>query len=594
MTNACEKLPKTLPAFMWHFLREFKYAALSFICVASIAGVWGPFNSLLIKHIIDMLPTLPHEGASQLLLPVSLIVLNFIIFDNFTWRTISYIHGKYVPRIMQLIMSQSMDYVLGHSNRFFQERLSGKISKHIIDLAESIGQLITNIAANFLRGLTLLSVAVITAYSVNPIFGIILLSWFVLFATGSFVMSKRLVVLSDAKSAQESIVSGEIVDALANQSNVRFFARHDYEKQRLVPYFEKWVREYQKTHFYSLKMHIVQGGLIAIMMAFASYFLVRLYAKNMVTIGDFALIFGLAMETGHMMWFTTIQLDEFHKEVGRCRQSISSLFVSLDIIDQQNAKDLECNAGQIAFKNISFGYNGVEPLFKKQSIEIKSGQKVGLVGYSGGGKSSFVNLIMRLYDVTDGMIQIDGQDIRRVTQKSLHDNIAIIPQDPVLFQRSIMENIRYGNIDATDDEVVEAAKRAHAHEFITQMPDGYDSLVGERGVKLSGGQRQRIAISRAALKNAPILMLDEATSQLDSVTEALIQDSLWELMQGKTTIVIAHRLSTLLHMDRILVFDQGNIVEDGSHEELVTANNLYKKLWDAQVGGFLGDDDRGE
>lgn len=196
--------------------------------------------------------------------------------------------------------------------------------------------------------------------------------------------------------------------------------------------------------------------------------------------------------------------------------------------------------------------------------------------------------------MTAGSILIDGQDIRGVTQDSLHNNIAMIPQDPSLFQRSLMENIRYGKIEATDQEVIEAAKRAHAHEFISKLPEGYNSLVGERGVKLSGGQRQRIAIARALLKNVPILILDEATSQLDSLTEQLIQESLWNLMQGKTTIVIAHRLSTLLHMDRILVFDKGKIVADGTHNELLAKVGLYKQLWDAQVGGFIGDEKLGD
>ena len=209
-------------------------------------------------------------------------------------------------------------------------------------------------------------------------------------------------------------------------------------------------------------------------------------------------------------------------------------------------------------------------------MTIEAGQKVGLVGYSGGGKSTFVNLILRLFDVTDGHILIDGQDIRNVTQDSLRSNIAMIPQDPSLFHRTLMENIRYGRIEATDEEVIEAAKKAHAHEFISKLPQGYESPVGERGVKLSGGQRQRIAIARAILKNAPILILDEATSQLDSVTESDIQESLWELMQGKTTIVIAHRLSTLLHMDRIIVFDQGKIVEDGTHTEFLRTMGYIK------------------
>ena len=295
------------------------------------------------------------------------------------------------------------------------------------------------------------------------------------------------------------------------------------------------------------------------------------------------------METGHMMWFTMSEVDEFNKAIGRCKQSLMSLMLPLEILDKPNATIMNCTHGKITFNNVKFHYKGTEPLFQNKSIEIKAGQKVGLVGYSGGGKSTFVNLILRLYDVTDGAILIDGQDIRDVTQDSLRGSIAMIPQDPSLFHRSLMDNIRYGRIDATDEEVISAAIKAHAHEFIEKLSQSYDSLVGERGVKLSGGQRQRIAIARAILKNAPILILDEATSQLDSVTESGIQESLWELMQDKTTIVIAHRLSTLLHMDRILVFDQGVIVEDGTHAELLANNGLYRNLWDAQVGGFLSD-----
>lgn len=293
-------------------------------------------------------------------------------------------------------------------------------------------------------------------------------------------------------------------------------------------------------------------------------------------------------------------LRDFIANWGAVDQAIALLETSqITHSDKPEATTLVFHKGTIIFNNVKFHYKGTKPLFQNKSIEIKAGQKVGLVGYSGGGKSTFVNLILRLYDVTDGAILIDGQDIRDVTQDSLRKNIAMIPQDPSLFHRSLMENIRYGRIDATDEEVIEAAKKSHAHEFISTLPQGYDSLVGERGVKLSGGQRQRIAIARAILKNAPILILDEATSQLDSVTESLIQESLWELMSSpvtrhgeqsaaiqknhkdwiaspsvrndglRTTIVIAHRLSTLLHMDRILVFDKGKIVEDGTHSELL-------------------------
>jgi ATP-binding cassette subfamily B protein len=339
-------------------------------------------------------------------------------------------------------------------------------------------------------------------------------------------------------------------------------------------------------------MHAIQGGLIAMMMACSCYFLVVLYGKNLVTIGDFALILGLSMETGHMVWFTMSEVDEFNKATGRCKQSLKTLMVPLEIEDKLNSTTLNCAKGAITFNRIAFHYKDNQPLFQNQSIEIKAGQKVGLVGYSGGGKSTFVHLILRIYDIKDGAILIDGQDIRNVTQASLRANIAMIPQDPSLFHRSLMENIRYGRIDASDAEVRSAAQKAHAHAFIEMLPQGYDSLVGERGIKLSGGQRQRIAIARAILKNAPILILDEATSQLDSVTENLIQTSLWQLMHDKTTLVIAHRLSTLLRMDRILVFDQGMIVEDGTHAQLLANNGLYKTLWDAQLGGFLPDKKR--
>ncbi|MGV8948429.1 MAG: ABC transporter ATP-binding protein [Candidatus Paracaedibacter sp.] len=246
--------------------------------------------------------------------------------------------------------------------------------------------------------------------------------------------------------------------------------------------------------------------------------------------------------------------------------------------------------GEIIFKDVGFHYKGTDPLFHKKSVVIKPGKKVGLVGFSGSGKTTFVNLILRLYDVTSGQILIDGQDIRDVTQDSLHEAIGMIPQDPSLFNHTLRENIRLGQTNATDAEIKLAAKKAYAHSFIKELPDQYDTMVGERGVKLSGGQRQRIAIARVVLKNAPILILDEATSQLDSVTEILIQDSMWELMQGKTALVIAHRLSTLLHMDRILVFDKGKIVQDGGHSELIAQEGLYKILWSAQVGGFLPED----
>lgn len=588
--NSSKNLPKGLYAFIWHFLRPYRSAVLISATLAICAGFWGPLNSILIKQIIDLLPHIQEANTSTLVLPAGLIVINFIVFDNFTWRGIDYIRCLYMPVIINHIIAESMDHVLGKSPQFFQDNLSGKISKQITTLADGIEKLTGSVATNFLRGSALLLAAFAASYFVNPVFCVILVLWFVLFASISILMSKKLVSLSTAQASTESIVVGELVDSVSNHSNIRIFARKSYENLRMVPFFMGYKKAYAATNFYALTMHTIQGGLIAIMMGLSTYFLIYLYGKNLVTIGDFALILGLSMETGHMMWFTMSEVDEFNKAVGRCKQSLYSLMSPLEIEDKPNATSLKCSKGQITFTGVKFHYKGTAPLFQNKTVTIESGQKVGLVGYSGGGKSTFVNLILRLYDVTDGQILIDGQDIRDVTQDSLRAAIGMIPQEPTLFQRNLMENIRYGRIEATDEEVIEAAKRAHAHEFITKLSQHYDSLVGERGVKLSGGQRQRIAIARALLKNAPILILDEATSQLDSVTENYIQESLWNLMQGKTTIVIAHRLSTLLHMDRILVFDQGKIVEDGTHAELLARKGLYKTLWDAQVGGFLSDD----
>jgi ATP-binding cassette subfamily B protein len=516
-----------------------------------------------------------------------LIVINFLVFDNLTWRSIGYIRAKYVPLIINRMVSQTVTYVLEHSSQFFQDNLSGKITKQITNLSDGLETLICTVFTNFLRGGSLVIIAFITSYFVNPIFCLIMVVWFILFASASLLMSSKFVSLSDKLSYAESTVVGEIVDTISNQSNIRMFANSKFENKRLVPFLDKQRIAYFNTYFYALIMHSVQGGLIALMMGFAGYFLIKLYNQNLLTVGDFALIFGLAMETGHMMWFTMSQVDEFNKAVGKCKQSISKLITPTEIQDSADAKLLVCDKGKINFNNVVFHYKGTNPLFNGLNVDIESGQKVGLVGYSGSGKSTFVNLILRFYDVTKGSILIDEQNIKEVTQESIRQHIAMIPQEPSMFHRSIMENIRYGKLNASDEEVIAAAMKAHAHEFIEQLPNKYSSLVGERGIKLSGGQRQRIAIARAILKNAPILILDEATSQLDSVTEALIQDSIWELMQNKTTLIIAHRLSTLLHMDRILVFDKGQIVEDGTHEQLLLNNGLYKKLWDSQVGGFL-------
>jgi len=582
-------LSRNLGSFIWHFLKPYKSIVVIYVFIAMFAGCWGPFNSMLIKTMINLLSSSPIENISLLTWPAVLLVLNFIVFDNFTWRSIGYLNYKFQPVIKNQIVSEVFRFVLGSSHQFFHDNLSGRISNQVQTLADNIERILHRISADFFRGFSLLVVAFVSMYYVNPKFFYILALWFIVFSSFSIFMSKNLVNLSDIHTDSEAVISGQLVDSITNVSNIGIFARRLYEVSRLDKSLIITKDTFQTKELFLIKLHSVQGLLIAIMLGFMVYFLIHLYGSHLISIGDFALILGLSMEVAHITWYTMSQVDEFNQAVGKCKQSLNCLIVPQDIKDKKEAKNLLVTKGQITFLDVKFHYKGMEPLFQNKSVTIEAGQKVGLVGYSGGGKSTFVNLILRFFDVTDGHIFIDDQDIRDVTQDSLRKQIALIPQDPSLFHRSLMENIRYGRIEASDEEVIEAAKKAHAHEFISKLPQGYESPVGERGVKLSGGQRQRIAIARAILKNAPILILDEATSQLDSVTEGDIQESLWELMQGKTTIVIAHRLSTLLHMDRIIVFDQGKIVEEGAHTQLLASGGLYKTLWAAQVGGFLLD-----
>lgn len=397
--------------------------------------------------------------------------------------------------------------------------------------------------------------------------------------------------LSNNLAEENSKVSGKITDSISNSNNVRLFAREGFEVNYLNSYLEGLANKFRKKEWLAFKISLIQGFSITLLVSILLYFLIKLRINNLVTIGDFAFILSLALYVTEGVWYLMEQIHRLNDLIGRSNQSLRMILVPQEIIDSPEAKDIYIHKGEIVFQDVHFQYQKESNLFENKSVIIPGGQKVGLVGFSGSGKTTFVNLIVRLFDLSAGVIKIDNQNIREVTQSSLRENIGFIPQDPILFHRTLMENIRYGNVHASDEEVIQAAIKAHAHEFITLTHDGYQSLVGERGIKLSGGQRQRISIARAILKNAPILILDEATSALDSVTEGYIQDSLATLMQGKTVIIIAHRLSTLLEMDRILVFDQGKIVEDGTHLELLAKNGRYKTLWGAQVGGFLLDSD---
>jgi len=583
---------KQMISFIFEVLKSY-YTGIGVMIFTAIGwSICLNLRPYLVKVIIDKIPTFPKEA---LLSNLSIEILAFI-FLIFIYQSIFRIYEYFVnirmiPNLRKTIAEYANKLLLRQSHSFYQDIMAGSLASRVNDLTSSIPSIVQIVLDHLLSRILGLTCVVFTLWQANYRFGIIMIVWCGGFILCSYLLSKKLTILSKDWSEKSSIITGKIVDVFSNILSVRLFARNESEEQALSNVFLDATKAEQKLQFLYFYLWLIYGGSFVIVQALSIYFLVLGYSQNYLTLGDFTMVLWLNTAVIDILWQFAFDFSELSKQEGKIRQALEVILIQPKIKDKANARELKIDKGIIEFKNIKFNYEGYGSLFEDKSIVIKSGEKVGLVGYSGSGKTSFVNLILRLYDINEGEILIDKQNITQVTQNSLHEAIAMIPQDPTLFHRSIMDNIRYGKINASDEEVIEAAKKAHAHEFIISLKEGYDSLVGERGVKLSGGQRQRIAIARAILKNAPILILDEATSQLDSLTEQYIQNSMWGLMEGKTTLVIAHRLSTLTRMDRIIVFDKGKIVEDGTHEQLLSnKKGLYKTLWDTQVGGFLADE----
>lgn len=576
--------------YIWTMVRSFPAGLSVMLWVALIWSVDLSLKPYLLKIILNKLTT----GSAlmvyvDLWLPIALY-LGVHLMLSISFRLYGYfVEIKMIPNLRRKIANDALGRLMDQSHGFYQNNFSGSLANKINDLTASVPDLVQILSDRFVSHSIALVLAIVTLWTVSPWFGIFMLTWTSTFIILALLFSKKITILVERWSEYGSLITGKSVDVLSNMLSVRLFSGKENEKQSLSKTFDEAVKAEQKVQWSYFWMWMIYGFSAITLHGLNFYVLCKGRYEGWITVGDFALVMVLNHSIMDFLWQIAREFTQFSKLYGRISQALRVVLHQPELTDPPLTPDLHVTKGDIVFSKVKFRYEGAEPLFEDKSVIIPGGQKVGLVGYSGGGKSTFVNLILRLYNVTKGEILIDGQNIAKVTQKSLRNNIAMIPQDPSLFHRTLKENIQYGRMTSSSEEVIEAARKAHAHDFIMNLPEGYDSLVGERGVKLSGGQRQRIAIARAILKNAPILILDEATSQLDSLTESDIQDSLWQLMQGKTTIIIAHRLSTLLRMDRILVFDQGRIIEDGSHEDLLARGGLYKTLWEAQVGGYLPD-----
>lgn len=551
----------------------------------------------ILKNIFDVITenvNNPSQMLSLVKVPLILYLVCFAIFpitSNIVHISRALCFGKIQRKMRNVIFN----YTQKHSYRYFQNNMSGNLANKVNDVVNSVEK------ASFIFATEVFSIAVGICFlafwtrKIDAIFSLVFVIWTLSFILLNILISLQLKEYSKNLAESRSKFTGKVVDALTNIFNVKNFARERYEGSLIADGAQLIYEKNKSQQMYKVITNILKYGFCYGLIITNYSLAIYLRYKGILSVGD---VIFVIQTSNILMWtnryFSDILMDLF-ESIGTLKQGIEKLFVPREVIDSKDAEDLIVKKGKIEFKKVTFNYSEEgEGIFNNLSVTIKPGQKIGLVGFSGAGKSTFVNLLLRYFDIKsdNGVITIDNQDISKVTQESLRNHIALIPQESSLFHRSIMENIRYGKLDATDEEVMEAAKKAHCHEFISELKDGYGSLVGERGVKLSGGQRQRIAIARAILKDAPILILDEATSSLDTVTERCIQDSMKTLMEGRTVIAVAHRLSTLQDMDRILVFDKGEIIEDGSHDELLSKKDgRYAQLWKMQLDGFIPEEE---
>lgn len=580
---------RELIGFLWKFMRPQKWTFISILiqdCINCLDSVVWPF---LLRWVIDIFTQ--HEGNRMLAwdsLRVPIIAsICLIAFIEINSRTMGFLLAKAIPKLQADMRMTMFDHIQHHSPRYFSERFSGSLANKITDMTTQVESILQQLYWPIISSIATSLLGALFLWFVHPILSGILILWVIIHLSICLIFSKKCDLYEHRHGESRSTLLGKIVDSLTNYFAVNLFYRFRYEKGTLLPF----QTEEEKSNVFAKKYVEKMRSVTSFFYATVGFLgingvVVYLWLHDQITTGEVAQVFGTMLNIAMIMWAVGGSLTILFQSFGTVKQAYSVMLDSQDMGDKPDAQELKIESGKIVFENVSFHY-GEKKLFSNKHANIYGGEKVGLVGFTGAGKSTFISLILRFFPLHNGKILIDGQDIADVTLESLRNQIALIPQDPILFHRTLRENISYGKPEATEAEIIAAATLAHCDEFIRTIPGCYEAKVGERGTKLSGGEKQRIAIARAILVDAPILILDEATSSLDSVTEKYIQDSLENLMQNRTSIVIAHRLSTLSRMDRILVFDKGKIVEEGTHAVLMSQDGLYAKMWNMQVGGFL-------
>jgi ATP-binding cassette subfamily B protein len=533
----------------------------------------------------------PHALLIQLKQPLSLFVLlgiGEVIFAR-AGGTCQIIIG---PRQRQNVTRNVYAYLQHHSHRYFTSNFAGALAHRISETSMGVTQTLWAIIFDFWPIAITFSVSILLLARAHHGLSLFVAGWAACFVGISYWLATRCQPFAFKASAARSETTGKVVDSVTNLTSAKLFARLDFEREYLDEYLQRELRAIRQSNWYSERVRWFQFSAAAVLKIGVLYYSLQLWSDGQIGVADFVMATSLSFLIINEARNLSRRFLEFFEFIGNVANGVHTIVAPHELIDTPAALPATISRGLIELRDLDFSYTpdrSNHKVFDQLNLTIPAGQRVGLVGSSGSGKSTLVSLILRLYDRQAGTIAIDGVDIRDMTQDALHAQLSLIPQDPTLFHRSLLENIRYGRIEASDEEVIEAAGKARAHDFIAQMPEQYQSLVGERGVKLSGGQRQRIAIARVILKDAPVLILDEATSSLDSITEQAIQEALDVAMRGKTVLVVAHRLSTIAHLDRILVFEGQRIVEDGTHAELLDKRGAYHALWSRQSHGFLND-----
>ena len=580
-----------LPKSLWKFY--FKYAvpgstvaligwAISFFIV-SMDGVLFPnfqrwFVALFENTVPAGLTFIQYAMPTIILIGVLLLVIDTFSLVGRTF------YSRWSPNIQNRVSVVLNDYVHNQSMSFWTGRMSGKIHTQIMYVARGFESVV-----EFWRIICLFAVIAINMgliFSINKYVAIIFVVVFVLRAAYSWAMIKPMTRATKDASGASSELSGRNVDSLSNYSVVKLFAGARKEKEYLQPLRKKNIEKTMHKSFIQRLFWGVPMLIWDVCYGLTLFLCAWLYMQGKITVAEIVFTNSVFFTVMGTIGQIVNQIPTITDTLGAAAKAYEELVVPVDVMDAENATPLVVSHGKIEFRNVSFRYKK-KWILRDFNLTIKPGERIGLVGASGAGKTTLVYMLMRFYEPAHGQILIDGQDIRGITQDSLRESIAFIPQEPTMFNRTLRENIAYGRSGATIRDVRSAAKRAMAHEFIMGTDKKYDSLVGDRGIKLSGGQRQRIAIARAFLKNAPILVLDEATSALDSETEVCIQKSFDELARGRTTLAIAHRLSTLRNMDKIVVLESGRVIEQGTHAQLLRKRGEYARLWNMQSGGFL-------